>query len=226
MKSGVRYVRVSYDLEPLMPVFAGNPPNRMEKKDSFENGAAWNSFLLTLFNHNGTHIDAPNHFDPRGRTICDYALEDFVFVRPCLVDVPKEAGAPITADDLAAAGDRDCDVLLIRTGFSRMRKDDAYVGDNPWLEPGAAACIRERFTNLKALGVDTVSIASCRHPEEGGDAHRILLRKGNYPGMPPVIIEDLNLGLLPAKITRFYAVPLFACDVDSMPCTAFAEIES
>jgi arylformamidase len=225
MKGQGRYIRVSYDLEPLMPVFAGNSPNRIEKQDSFAEGASWNSSVLTLFNHNGSHIDAPNHFDPQGKMICDYTVDDFIYTCPCLVDVSKGAGDRITAGDLAAAGDRNCDILLIRTGFCRMRNDNAYVDDNPWLEPRAADFIRKNFSKLRAVGIDTVSIASCRHSAEGGDAHRILLRQGDYAGMPPVIVEDLNLGSLPLKIKRFYAIPLFACDVDSMPCTAFAEID-
>ena len=226
MKGRERYIRVSYDLEPLMPVFAGNPPNRVEKVDCFEKGEAWNSSLLTLFNHNGSHIDAPNHFDPRGRKICDYTIDDFIYTNPCLVDIPKEAGDCITAEDLAVTGARDCDILLVRTGFYRIRNDESYVGDNPWLEPGAADFIRRNFTKLRAIGIDTVSIASCRHPEEGGDAHRILLREGDYASGPVMIIEDLNLGVLPSGIKRFYAVPLFVRDADSMPCTAFAETDS
>ena len=226
MKQSGKYIRVSYDLGSSMPVFSGNPPNRVDKVDCFEKGAAWNSSLLTLFNHNGSHIDAPNHFDPGGKKICDYTVDDFIYTNPCLVDVPKGEGECITAADLAEVGKRDCDILLIRTGYSLMRKDESYVENNPWLEPGAADFIRRNFTKLRAIGIDTVSIASCRHPVEGGDAHRILLREGDYVGGPVMIIEDLNLGILPDRIKRFYAIPLFACDVDSMPCTAFAEIEN
>jgi kynurenine formamidase len=224
MKRGKKYVRVSYDLDSLMPVFAGNPPNRIEKIDSFENGDPWNSYRLTLFNHNGTHIDAPNHFDPNGRKICDYSVDDFVFTNPCLVDIPKGAGACINAEDLAGTGGRDCDILLVRTGFHKMRNNEAYVADNPWLAPSAADFIRRNFKNIGALGIDTISVASCRYPEEGGEAHRILLGDGDYSSSPTMIIEDLNLGLLAGRIKRFYAIPLFVLDADSMPCTAFAEI--
>ncbi len=225
MNRGKKYVRVSYDLDTVMPVFAGNPPNRVEKVDSFENGDSWNSYRLTLFNHNGTHIDAPNHFDPCGRKICDYSVDDFVFTNPCLVDIPKEAGARINAEDLAGMEDRDCDILLIRTGFHKMRNDDSYVRDNPWLAPEAADFIRRTHKNLKALGIDTVSIGSSRYPEEAGDAHRILLQKGDFLSHPLILIEDLHLGAINKPIKRFFAIPLFVGGVDGTPCTAFVEVD-
>ena len=117
---------------------------------------------------------------------------------------------------------RNCDLLLIRTGFWKKRQKKEYVSNSPWLHPEAAGFIREKFKGLKAIGLDTISIASFPNLEMGGEAHRLLLK--NKSSL--LIIEDLNLGAIPrrARIKRFFAIPLFVSQVDSMPCTAFAEV--
>jgi len=220
-----KVVRISYDIEPGMPVFTNNPANRVEAVDSFEKGATWNSYHITLFNHNGTHIDAPKHFDCQGKVICDYKIGDFIYEKPCLVDLNKEAGEPVTVEDIKNAK-VTCDLLMIRTGFWKKRKERDYIDDNPWLSPEAAGYIRSKFKKLKAIAVDTISIASFQHLETGGKAHQIMLKKGKYPSDPVLIIEDVNLGLLPKDFERVFAVPLFIKEVDSMPCTVFVEASS
>jgi arylformamidase len=222
--TGTKFLRISYDLTPGMPVYAGNPTNRIEPLDSLKEGGSCNTFSITLFNHNGTHIDAPNHFDCDGRKICDYRIEDYIFNRPFLVDIPKKEGESISAEDLCFSGPQDCDILLVRTGFSRKRREMAYADCNPWLSPGAARFIRCHFNKLRAIGIDTISIGSHRHPAEAGDAHRILLQRGGFESDPLIVIEDLNLGDIENPVNKFFAIPLFISDVDSMPCTAFVEV--
>lgn len=217
------FIKISYDITPGMPAYPGNPVNRIEAVHSFEKGDHCSTFLLTLFNHNGTHIDAPNHFDRGGMKISDYKIEDFIFHKPCLVDIPKKQGESITAEDLSAA-DRDCDVLLLRTGFCRKRDATAYSNDNPWLSPRAAMLIRKDFKSVRALGIDAISIGSFRHPDEAVEAHRILHGKKGFSSQPLMIIEDLNLGAITGSLKRFFAIPLLVTGVDSMPCSAFIEV--
>jgi kynurenine formamidase len=114
-----KLIKLSYDISPAMPIFKGNHPNRIEMIDSFEQGKTWISFNLTLFNHNGTHIDAPYHFIRRGKKISDYHLDEMIFRKFKIVDVSKSAGAGITVDDLrhAARTKGKYDLFLIRTGF-------------------------------------------------------------------------------------------------------------
>lgn len=226
MKSAkTKFIRISYDLTPGMPVYKGNPANRIDPLDSLEKGDACNTFSITLFNHNGTHIDAPKHFDCNGQKICDYRIEDYIFNRPFIVDVPGKQGESISAKDLHFSGPPDCDILLIRTGFSRKRHETTYVDDNPWLSPDAAGFIRRNLGKLRAIGIDTVSIGSHKYSSAAKEAHRILLHKGEFKSAPLIIIEDLNLENIQNPLNRLFAIPLFVSDVDSMPCTAFVEAD-
>jgi kynurenine formamidase len=219
-----QYIRISYDILPRMPVFIGNPPNRIEPVDSFEHGEDWNTFSITLFNHNGTHIDGPNHFERKGKKICDYRIGEFIFDNPLLLDIPKKEGEAVSAEDFPLDKKKDCDILLIRTGFYKERSQKAYVNNNPWISPEAGRLIREQFKTVKAVGIDTISIGSPRYPQEAIEAHRILLRRnGPYPD-PPFLVEDLHLGMIDRPIKKIFFIPLFVVGVDSMPCTAFVEV--
>lgn len=219
-----KFIKISYDLAPGMPVYPGNPVNKTEPVHSLGKGDHCNTFAVTFFNHNGSHIDAPNHFDRDGRKISDFQIEDFIFSRPLFVDTPKRAGECVTAEDLSGIASKECDILLIRTGFFQKRDTVDYTDNNPWLSPEAAALIREDFGKTRAVGIDTISIGSHRHPEEAIEAHRILLGQGDYRSRPVMIVEDLNLGAVIGPAKRLYAIPLFVRGVDSMPCTVFVEV--
>ncbi|MBI5701755.1 cyclase family protein [Candidatus Saganbacteria bacterium] len=213
-----KYIKISYDLAPDMPIFENNPQNKYEEINSFRKGDNWSSALVTIFTHNGTHIDAPYHFDPRGKKIGDYPIESFIFNKPRMLNVIKKEGELINANDLYGEKDEKCDLLLIRTGFGGKRKEAAYVHNGPWLHPEGAKFIIKCYPKLKAIGIDAISIASPRHLKEGVEAHKILLKK-------VMIIEDLNLSMAPPNIKKIFAIPLFAKNVDSMPCTALVEVE-
>ncbi|NQT30391.1 MAG: cyclase family protein [Candidatus Saganbacteria bacterium] len=225
-KERVKYQKISYDLDPAMPIFFGNRRNVIRNIDSFSKGMTWNSYKLVIFNHNGTHIDTPNHFDAKGKKIADYHIGEFVFNAPCLVDVAKKEGEAITAEDLKKfrVQIKKADILLIRTGFQRMRGKPAYVKNNPWIRPDAARFIRKNFPALRAVGIDTVSIASFAYLEKGGESHRILLKKGKFRSSPLLLIEDLDLLSIDFSIKKLFAIPLYANQVDSMPCTAFVQL--
>lgn len=208
-----------------MPIFTNNPANKVEALDSFEKGANWNSCQVTLFTHNGTHLDAPRHFDDKGKAVTDLMPEQLVYQRPYLLELDKKADAPIHSEDLAPALEKcpACDLLMIRTGFWKERGKRAYVEDNPWLAPDAARLIRTAFKKLRALAIDTISIASFKQLAPGKEAHQILLIKNQYDSEPVLIIEDVDLGRLPPSYQRVLAIPLFVKGADSMPCTVLVE---
>src|SRR5207249_211980 len=60
-----------------------------EPIQSIARGDLANLFRLTMFNHCGTHIDSPNHYDLTGKKLVDFPLEHFVFEKPLLLDIAK-----------------------------------------------------------------------------------------------------------------------------------------
>jgi arylformamidase len=52
-------------------------------------GDNYNTYLLTLENHCGTHVDAPAHFLEGGRKISEYQPDELLFRNPIILDCLK-----------------------------------------------------------------------------------------------------------------------------------------
>ncbi len=225
-----RLMALSYPLAPGAPVYPGNEPVQVTQVSSIEDGASANTFRLCTLNHNGSHVDAPRHFNPLGPLAAELPLEAFVFDRPVVADVPKGPEELIAAADLRAviSPSTEADLLLLRTGFGRLRATDpqAYAERNPSLHPSAAAYIMDELSSVRAVGLDTISASSIHHRQEGREAHRILTGVGRQDGRFVLIYEDLRL---PAALSTFprrvWALPLVIEGADSAPCVVVAEVD-
>ena len=188
------YTKLSYDLSNDTPIPAGLPPVRIEQISDIELGDVSNLFKLQVCNHCGTHIDGPWHFNPRGKKISDFPIEYFFFDRPMIVDIPKGDSELVMAEDLTPFQSQlgNCDLLLLRTGFAQHRAHNRqrYISNNPGLSVEVARYLTAQFPNIRALAIDTISIAANEHLDEGLEAHRIFFRSIEHPVL---LIEDVNL---------------------------------
>jgi arylformamidase len=222
------FTRLSYEIRERGPGWPGNPPYAWEQVMSIAEGDIANLGILHLCDHFGSHLDAPNHFNPAGLRIADVPIERFIYERPRLIDVPKGERELVGRAELEAHDDvvRDADLLLIRTGWGRTRASDPdrYPSEGPGVSPEACEYLIDQ-PHLKAIALDTASLASYhRLDPEGILAHRILCGVG-LEDRYVIIIEDVDLSLYPAGARRVYAVPLFPEKADSSPCTVFAEVD-
>lgn len=221
------YRRLSYTLNVRDHAFPGAPTMRIEPFESMQKGDRLNTYNVTLFNHFGTHMDGPNHFNGQGRQLYELELSTFIFEKPLLVDIPKGRGELVEPEELMRFDEaiRAADLLLVRSGFSAMRASDnrAYSGEGPAISARAAELIVERYQNLKAVGMDWISLSSPLHLEDGIRAHQIML--GKTGAEPVLIIEDIDLsGLDPDTLETVFALPLFIEGIDSAPVTILAKI--
>jgi len=221
-------VKLSHNLSERTPFYDGLPGPEIEQLYDLRKGDTCNSFFFRTSNHAGTHVDAPLHFDPDGRSIVDYDLSELVFTRPAVMDVPLGECELIEPRHLqaSAAVRPDCDILLLRSGFACRRASDAvtYVARGPGFSRTAAEYLLRRLPELRAVAVDFISIASMAHMEEGCDAHRVFLGCPGYGERPILLVEDAWLPEslpLPRKV---FVIPLFFEGLDSAPCTMFAEV--
>ena len=94
-----------------------------------------NTCTIHLFNHYGTHLDGPMHFYGKGIPLDQVPFGHFFFHKPLLLDIPKEPGAKLMPEDLIPHREdvKDADLLLIRTGFSKYRREkpDVYENNGP-----------------------------------------------------------------------------------------------
>ena len=233
-----RYVRLSYDIDEKTPLYPDVSAIVIKQVKEIQKGDSSNTFLMTLPNHAGTHIDAPKHFHGSGRTISEYSIHELIFKNPVVVDCPKGPVEIIEVEDLinsiALTNLNNCDLLLIRTGFYKYRilsstlesqSFHTYCYENPVLLPSVAKWIRKNHPNIKAIGIDCFSISSYANRELGRETHRILLREDKFTGSSVLIIEDMDLSMNLKTLREVIVAPLYIKGVDSAPCTVIGIIE-
>ncbi|MCC7342065.1 MAG: cyclase family protein [Bryobacterales bacterium] len=221
-------IKLSYNLSEHTPFYASLPKPQLRQIYDLEKGDACNSFYLTTSNHCGTHVDAPRHFNPQGRSITDYDLAEFVFDRPTVADMPlrdRELVTPSHLEPALAQVPPTANMLLLRTGFGAHREDERrYIDQGPGFGPEAAEFLMSRFPSLRAIAMDFPSVSALAHEEAGAEAHRVFLGCGAYSKRPILLVEDANLpeGLPPLK--RVFIMPWLVDGLDSAPCTMYAEV--
>ncbi len=223
---------ISYPIEDNGINWPGCPGYSWEPVKSFEDGALCNTATVSIFGHFGTHMDAPRHYKRDGLRIGDLPFfESFIYDRVLLLDIPKGAGEKVMAGELSPYAEAigKADLLCIRTGADRMRREDpeTYNTNGPAISAEAARYLMDNFRgSLKAVALDFLSLAAPSDTKDGDLAHQYML--GVYHDGYILIIEDCDLSGLPAEgkgIRRVFAIPPRFTGVDSAQVSMFAEIE-
>jgi len=216
-----RIVDLSQDIGPGTQMFPAYPRPSMIPWTTRE----VHGFLaeaLFLVSHTGTHIDAPWHFEPRGKKIHELPLERFLAPGHVLDLRNGRAKARISPSQLRAARVslgrpiRKGDAVLLWTGWERLRGRRAYLFDNPGLSRSAA----EELVGwgLSLVGIDTANID---HPSAGEyPAHHTLLRSG------VLVMENVvNLARVGSRPFHLVAFPLKLVGTTGSPVRAVALVE-
>ena len=223
----MKYVLLSHTIDENTPLYGNTPAPRILSHSRISDGDSSNTSILSIHNHTGTHIDAPKHFIDDGKAISEYTLDELVFNDSVVVDCPKDDASLITPDDLQHASHmlQKCDCLLLRTGFGRFRGAERYRTHNPGIAPETILWIRREYTNIRCIGIDSISISSFQHRSAGRDAHRDAFAIETGLGEPLLLIEDINLNTLSdSELKLIIVVPWQVNEIDSAPCTIVAEI--
>jgi len=210
------YKYLSYPLTASMPVY-GNHSESLEitSLKSIENGDSCRVYKIRFENHWGTHVDCPAHFFLDGKKVTDYLPETWFFKSPQLIDVTLNAGQLL---EQIEGINPDTDLLLIRTGWSNIRGSKDYSFNNPGLSPELGIFLRDKFPNIRAIGLDLVSISSYTNRELGRLAHKAFLDHDSI-GQPILLIEDMFLPLDIDSFNEIIVMPLIVEGIDSAPCT-------
>lgn len=200
---------VSPTLGPDTPMwFMYDPPQVAPYWSREDAGSAVNT--ITLNEHSGTHIDAPFHFDPSGKTM-DQVAPDTLLLRPYkkfdLTALDLQPGDLIDAAALRDAADaagfalQPGDVAIIECGWDRHLPGGAGGHEAGWWgrnQPGLAqdACALLADAGVVAVASDT---AACDVALRDGD---VLAGHGHTDAFLPrgiLIVEGLTgLGDVPA----------------------------
>ena len=177
-------------------VFPGDPAPQRTTLLSIKDGAVCNLTALSMCAHNGTHVDAPYHFIPDGKTIDRISLDRFV--GPCWV---SRHDGPVTGQDAAAI-------------LNKARENGA---EQRILIAGKATVTEEAAQVFAAHGVWLVGNESQTvGPEDAPQrVHEILL------GCGTVLLEGLVLRDVAEGRYMLHAAPLNLGGSDGAPCRAY-----
>ncbi|MFC1524234.1 cyclase family protein [Thermodesulfobacteriota bacterium] len=210
---------LSHPLSVNTPAYGDGEGMRLESMTQIAAGDTANTYRFVLPNHLGTHIDTPRHFFNCGSSLLDYPPEFWIFDSPVLVDVPGKDGYLISPKDVEGALTPQNDLLLLRTGYEAFRDDSRYWQHNPGLAPELGIWLREQFPNIRAVGMDVISVTSRHHRPKGRETHRVFLDPEAH-GTPVLPIEDMSLAGVKKKLAQVIIMPLRVSNTDSGPCTA------
>jgi arylformamidase len=201
------YYDVSLPISPVMPVWPGDPPIRIEPISSVRQGDTFSVSRLEMGTHMLTHVDAPRHSVEHGLPVDRLPLD--VLIGPAVVVEPRPEGNLVTATDLGQLGIRNTERLLIKTRNSDLWMGGPYDFETDFvsLSKDAARWLLSR--GVKLVGVDYLSIEAFDAQEPV--VHRTLLEKGI------VIIEGLNLSQVPEGCYQLMCLPLRVLDGDGAP---------
>ena len=220
------YLNLSYPLtEREIAIETGLERPQVIPRSRLSAGNHSNTSYFKMFAHTGTHLDAPWHFEIGGLSISDFKVQDLVFAHVCVLDVPTLADTAIPVEPLEKAGQlKDCDCLLIRTGFGDLRSSNSetYFSNNPGFSTEAAAFLTS-LEKLRCLGMDLPSVENVpRGRQTGFPVHHLLLGQSR----PMLLLEDANLTALETrKVTRLFLFPILLEGLEAAPVTAVAEID-
>lgn len=207
-----KVVDLTYTLTPEFPTFAGTPGIEMTPdKDYAADG--YKILKLTIYEHSGTHIDAPAHF-AEGADAVDKLPADSLMCPLCIIDLKAKAAedpnAMVEPEDIEAWVSANGEIpegacVAMNSGWGAKMGEAAYRNDSegnfafPGFAKAATDMLLER--GVASIGVDTLSL----DPGNSADfaVHYSWLPAGRYG------IENLaNLDGLPAAgATLFVGAP-------------------
>lgn len=172
---------------------------------------------LDLGSHTGTHVDAPAHTVPGGRTMADVALDELVGDALLIRVRSVGDGERYGWDALTADGELPEElpaIVVIDTGWAQWFGSDRGLR-HPSLDPAATRELMAR--GMRVLAVDTLS-PDATGSGSGFPVHDVVL------GGDRLIVENVcGLDGLPARVrVGFFPLRL---DGDGAPVRAVAFVD-
>jgi arylformamidase len=153
------WINLTQELTETMPVRSRHPQPRFEGNATLEEDG-YNSTVLHVETHCGTHMDAPTHFlaPERGRTIDQVTTSEMVTEGVICDFRDKKSGAAVTRDELVSEAEKydlsSGDYLIWDCGMS-PEDGDQYLRNFVYPKTGAAEYMVE--TDITCFAIDALS---------------------------------------------------------------------
>jgi arylformamidase len=217
----VPLIDLSHTIEHGMTTYPGlpGPPicdylSRAESRSHYAPGVEFQIGKIEMVANTGTYLDSPFHRYHDGKDLSQLGLESLAGLDSIVVRLSPPASRAIDARVFAGI-DLQGKAVLVHTGWDAHWRTDRYLSGHPFLTADAAEYLVSQGVVL--VGIDSLNI------DDTGDLSRPVhstLLGANVP-----IVEHLcNLGALPDRGFRFYAVPAKVVGFGTWPVRAFGDV--
>ena len=213
------FIDLSHVIEHGMVTYRGLPAphicdywTREGSAENYDDGSSFQIGRIDMVANTGTYLDAPFHRFADGADIAGLRLEQLAALPGLVVRADAQAVDAGAFEALDVAGK----AVLVRTGWDRHWRTDAYFEGHPFLTRAAAEYLRDQGAVL--VGIDSFNIDDV----SGGErpVHSALLGAGIQ------IVEHMTgLGQLPERGFRFFATPPKVKGMGTFPVRAHAVID-
>lgn len=194
-------------------VFPGSPPPKFitwTKMDVHE----YDSEVIFMSTHTGTHMDAPSHFASDASSIDKISVRRFIS-NAILIKIKKGSNQLITAYEIEASNIRimEGDTIVFSTLWENEIDKEYFFSHSPGLAEDAAKYLINKKVN--AVCIDSPSID--RGSDSSFAVHKLLLSK------EILIVENLcNLNKLNSQNFTLIMAPLKLSGASGSPIRAIA----
>jgi kynurenine formamidase len=214
-QSSGKVIDLTHTYDGAFPTFDGNPGILYEEAVNFD-ASGYQLWKLTIFEHTGTHIDAPLHFSRDGLSVAELAPQGLI-APLCVLDITakaaEDANAMVEPADIEAWISANGPVpeggcVAMHSGWAAKVGDPLYrnTPDGKFAFPGFSKAATDMLADMGAgaIGVDTLSLDPGNSADFG--VHFSWLPGGRFG------IENMaNLDQLPAAgATVFIGAPKHA----------------
>jgi arylformamidase len=169
---------------------------------------------IEMVANTGTYLDAPFHRYAEGKDLAQLSLESLADLEAVVVRIASGAGRAITRKAFEGV-EIDGRAVLVETGWDVHWRTEQYLTGHPFLTADAAEHLASRGAAL--VGIDSLNIDDTA--DRARPVHSTLLRAG-----VPIVEHMCNLGGLPERDFKFFAVPAKVAGFGTWPVRAFGHV--
>ena len=217
------FVDVSHTVENGLITYAGMPPpvicdflSREDSRKHYAEGTEFQIGRIDMVANTGTYVDSPFHRYATGKDLSELPLKSLADLDGIVI---RAAGQATRAIDRHAFSGLDLKgkAVLLNTGWDKHWSTDEYMKGHPFLTKSAAEYLVQAGAVL--VGIDSLNIDDTN--DSSRPVHTILL--GNEI---PIVEHLCNLGHLPRRGYKFFAVPVKVRAFGTFPVRAFGILET
>ena len=222
MSESYELIDVSHVVEHGMITYEGLPGpdisdfrTREASRRHYTGGTEFHIGRIDMVANTGTYLDSPFHRYQNGKDLSQLPLSslanlDGVVIRP---DSSIRPIGRVWFETL----ELESKAVLVHTGWDRHWGTEKYFEGHPYLTEDAAEFLKK--SKVALVGIDSLNIDDTTDGHR--PAHSILLGAGI-----PLVEHLCNLGKLPERGFKFFAVPVKVKSFGTFPVRAFGIVET